>query len=280
MDIGIITLKKFDGKESVGSSRIRGEWVANHWDDAEIYKYGKKYDVVIYQKAYWPEHARDFDGLKILDICDPDFFHWNYPIKETIVECDAVTASTEELAKQFRNFTDSPVKWIDDRVDVEAVDGQMDGVKQHEGKAKKVVWYGYSQNFPMLKPAVKAINDNNLELIVISDNSFRSPAPYRDLPVTNYRHNWETVYGDIQEGDIVLNPQGTSGQWKYKSKNKTYLAWALGMPVAHSDDELENFIDAEARQQEAKEKRQLVKEKHHSKQSVVEYKELIDSLQN
>ena len=75
MKIGILTFEQFHGRKDIGSSRIRAKWVINHWPEAEEFVFGQKYDVVIYQKAYWLEHAQEFKGLKILDICDADFLH-------------------------------------------------------------------------------------------------------------------------------------------------------------------------------------------------------------
>jgi len=69
-------LQNNEGRKDIGSSRIRGEWLANNCGDTEIFIQGKAYDVVIYQKAYWVEHAKLFKGIKILDLCDPDWLHW------------------------------------------------------------------------------------------------------------------------------------------------------------------------------------------------------------
>ena len=96
MKIGIYTFEQFESRQrnSVGSSRIRGQWLVNHWPEAELFKIAKKYDIVIYQKAYFLEHAKLFDGIKILDMCDPDWLE-HKPVKQMIDLCDAVTTSSE-----------------------------------------------------------------------------------------------------------------------------------------------------------------------------------------
>ena len=83
MKVGIVTFEKFHGRKtnSIGSSRIRAYNLVKYWEEASIYKHAKKYDVLIFQKAYWIEMAKKFEGIKILDLCDPDFLDWHYNIK-------------------------------------------------------------------------------------------------------------------------------------------------------------------------------------------------------
>lgn len=299
MKVGFKTFQQFHGKQHIGSSRIRAEWVAKYWDEAEIFKMGAKYDVVIYQKVYWIEHAKLFKGVKILDICDPDWFHWGMRVKEMIDLCDAVTTSTLELAKAVVKFTDKPVWYIPDRLDLELFKGQK---KVHKGEAKIAAWYGYSENFPMLDGAVPSLVKNKFEeLIVIA--SRRSPyklppalearEKVRKLPdgtkevymdaakiaVSNLPWSEATVNGDLLKADIVINPRGTKGRWKFKSNNKTIMSWALGLPVAHSEEEMTLLIPEAARKVEAEIRLKEVKEKYDVKISVQEFKNLIAEIE-
>ena len=57
MKIGFLTFEQFYGRKDIGSSRIRAQWLVNHWPEAELFKMGEKYDVIIYQKVYWPENV-------------------------------------------------------------------------------------------------------------------------------------------------------------------------------------------------------------------------------
>ena len=116
MKIGILTFEQFHGKMDIGISRIRGHWLAKYWDEAEVWKMGQKYDIMIYQKVYWIEHAKQFNGIKILDLCDPDWKEWSSRIKQMIDLCDAVTTSTYEIAKYIIKLTDKPVWYIPDRL--------------------------------------------------------------------------------------------------------------------------------------------------------------------
>lgn len=270
--VGIITFEKFHGRKDIGSSRIRGEWLVKYWDEAEIFKQGKEYDVVIYQKAYWVEHARAFKGIKILDVCDPDFLHFGYKFMEMINEVDAITVSSPALQAVIKNFTNKPVRYIPDRVDLDFHRGK----KFHQGEAEWAIWFGYSTGFDMLKPVLHFLKKFNLNLIVISESDFSMPSNYSDyIKLKNIRWNLETVNQDILLGDVVLNPQSNKGKWKFKSNNKTLSAWALGMPVAHTVDELEKFLVEENRKKESDLKYNEVREKWDVKISVEEFKNLI-----
>jgi len=274
MKVGIITFEKYLGRKNLGSSKIRGEWLCNHWDEAEIFNQAENYDVVIYQKAYWVEHAKLFKGIKILDICDPDFLSWGYRTVEMIEEVDAVTTSTEALAEALRRFTDKPVLCIPDRIDLDTIER----TKYHKGEGKTVGWYGYSTGFEMLKPALYFLKKLGLNLTVISDGGFSLPAGYESMQLINLPHNWDTIYDDLLDLDIVINPQSKKGRYKYKSNNKTILAWALGLPVANDIDDLKKFKSEEERRKEQVIRLKEVKEKWDVKLSVKEYKEFISSL--
>lgn len=274
MRVGILTFEQFQGRKNIGSSRIRGHWLLNHWPEAELFVQGQEYDAVIYQKAYFVEHAKVFKGIKIFDICDPDFLHWGYRTKEMIEEVDAVTTSTEALAESIRAFTDKPVYCVPDRVDLDVIPRR----KEHKGRAEWVAWYGYSTNFPMLRPAVHALKQLKLNLAVISDSNFSLPAGSGDIQLRNLPHNWNTVYDDLLDMDIVINPQSEKGRWQYKSNNKTLLAWALGLPVAQNTEDLKRFMDAEERQKEAEMRLQEINDKWLVKYSVQEMKDIIASI--
>ncbi len=272
--IGILTFEKYLGKRGIGSSRIRGEWLTKHWKDAEIFVQGRKYEICIYQKAYFVEHAKAFKGIKILDICDADFLHWGYRTKEMIEEVDAVVTSTESLAESLRAFTNVPVVCIPDRIDTDEILKH----KYHKGDAKWVAWFGYSSNFEMLRPVINFLKRNNLNLIVISDSGFSIPTSIKGIKLRNLPHSWDTLYDDLLEADIVVNPQSSRGKWRYKSNNKTILAWSLGLPVAQTVDDLKKFISETERRKEQVLRFKEVEDKWKIEYSVNEYKKLIDTL--
>jgi len=277
MKVGIVTFEKFHGRKtnSIGSSRIRAYNLVKYWEEASIYKHAKKYDVLIFQKAYWIEMAKKFEGIKILDLCDPDFLDWHYNIKEMADNCDAITCSTEALANDVVRFVNCPVWMIPDREDILG----MKDRKIHIGPAKHAVWFGYAQNFPLLDSAVSHLYKYNLSLIVISNGIYVLPSfAEKKIDLINYKWTPETADDDIKKGDIVLNPKSTNGIWKYKSNNKTLHAWNLGLPVVQFEDEINQFVSADNRKKEAELRLAELKEKWDIEQSVEEYKNLIEEI--
>ncbi len=285
--VGILTFEQFMGKQNIGSTRIRVKWPLEHWPEAEEFVMGRKYETVIYQKAYWLEGMEELDKyvpnqhIKILDICDADWLHWGYRIKQVIDQCDAVTTSTIAQAEFLVKYTDKPVWCIPDRL---AFDKFGDLKKDHAGKgqAKTAVWYGYSENFPMLDAAVNALVEVGIkELIVIANrrSPYVLPAGVQNkLELRNLPWTADTVNGDILKGDIVINPTSNNGRWKYKSNNKTINAWALGMPVAANKDELLFFMDEAERAIEGNIRYDQMRREYDVKDTVKEYRALIDEI--
>lgn len=281
MKTGILLFEQYHGKKDIGSSRIRGHWIIRNWGKAgedigtcEAFKHGGDYDVVIYQKAYFTQHANAFKGIKIFDICDPDWYDWSYPVKEMLEACDAVTCSSLELTKAIQKFTKTPCYFIPDRIDFST----MLPPKKHYGETKTVVWYGYSSNFSILTSTLPALKRRNLDLIVVSDDVYVQPSSSH-LNITNlpWSEHWMS---DIQKGDIVINPQSKLGRWKYKSDNKTSIANALGMPVAHTDTELDKLLTGPERIKAAEEGYERSKKAYDVLLSVIDLKDVIKEIQH
>lgn len=269
MKTGILTFEAWHGKQNIGSSRIRGHWLIKYWKEAELFQQGAKYDAVIFQKVYWLEYLKNFKGVKILDLCDPDWLD-TVPIVEVIDECDAVTTSTRTLKEAVEQFTDKPVFFIPDRQDLKAHPYIK---KEHKGKAEWAVWFGYSHNAKVLDRTIRTLRKNNLKLKVISN--CRPPYSKADM---NVRYDWEDPEFDFNKEvascDFVLMPPDTRPRGKFKSKNKIFTAWALGVPVVSTKQELTEFLDPGKRQKE----HELLEERRKVldvRISVKEFKELI-----
>lgn len=286
MNIGFLSFSDFWGKNDVGSTRIRVNWLIDNWNagidfgKAERFKIGKKYDIMVYQKVYWAKHAKAFPGLKILDLCDPDWFDWGTPFMEMLLEVDAVTCSSLSLAKQITKFTDKPVAFIPDRVDLSKL-VDSDGkrlLKEHKGEAKKAVWFGYSQNFEMPAKAIPTLLKHGLGLIVIADKNFPLTGLTKKIELTNLPWTEGTWSQDILKGDFVINPKSNAGKWKFKSDNKTFHSWALGMPVAKNEEEMMKFLSEEGRKEEAEKRLKEVESLYRVEHSVAELKEFMKEL--
>jgi hypothetical protein len=276
--IGFLTFGQMCGRQNMGSTRIRALNVIAHWPEAEVFRIGQCYSAIVFQKAYWVSYAKAFKGLKILDLCDPDLLQWDSPCKAMADACDIVTTSTQPLAKLVSKYTATPVFCIPDRVNLESLHNLR---KDHvgNGPARTACWFGYSSNFLSLDSAIPHLLQAGIrQLIVIADPDRPYWLPlefYDELRVINYHWKIETVYRQLLEADLVLNFRVDTGRWKYKSNNKTTLAWALGLPVAHCGNELAALISEESRVREAEKQYKEVVQTYDVRESVAQYKSLI-----
>jgi hypothetical protein len=278
-NIAFCSMEKFDNRllNSVGSSRIRVRWLLPYWEEAEEYVIGKKYDVLIFQKVYWREMMKVFKGIKILDLCDPDWLE-NKPVFEFIDLCDAITTSTKPLAEFIKKMRpDALVKYIPDRIYLPEAHPIKE---QHSDELRKLVWFGYSQNSHYLTNTFEQLILKNMELTVISDQAIDIPMIYRTkIIINNVPYNYATLNKELIKYDAVIMPDPTGDEKsKYKSNNKTLQAWSLGMPVVKIPEDIDRLMTKEAREIEAKEKLEEIKNKFDVKYSVQEYKDLIEEI--
>lgn len=277
-DCGFYTFSQFLGRDNIGSSRIRAEWLCNYWPEAEIFTIGQEYKTVVFQKAYWPEYTTIFTGIKILDVCDVKDKDWK-KIKQMISCCDGITTSTETIAEFIRQKTDKPVLCIPDRLDFNFFNEPL---KEHRGEVKTVAWQGYNTNFPMLAWTIPDLVKNNItKLIVISNYTYSFPIPTKfrkKIEIVNLRWEESTINKSLLQADIVINPHFNKGKWKYKSDNKTASAWALGLPVAQTKEELKDLISEDARKKEAALRLEEVRKNYDVKKSIIELKNFINLL--
>ena len=202
MKIAFVTMEKTDNRlpNSVGSSRIRARWVYERWDEAEEYRIGGKYDVLIFQKVYWENMMEQFQGIKILDLCDPDWLEGRDVMKYCNL-CDAVTTSTEALAEYIRKFVKVPVTCIPDRV---ALEEHKPIKKDHKRTVKSAVWYGYSHNAHYLDNTLYHLARYNIGLTAITDRGWNpSNAP---VTIVNKGYNYPGIHEELIKHDIVLLP--------------------------------------------------------------------------
>lgn len=282
-NIGIITMERMDSRDfnSVGSSRIRARWLLPYWDEAEEYIIGKKYDVMIFQKVYWASFKDNgnYKGVKILDICDPDWLEGKV-VFEYIDWVDAVVTSTEALAEYIKKLRPNVlVRCIPDRIYLPEAVPIKD---KHEVSLKKLVWFGYSHNHRYIFNTFEEIIKRGIELTVISETACDVPLTYRNrIRIKDVVYNYESINKEIIKADAVLMPEpvGTE-RAKYKSDNKTVQAWSLGMPVIKVPEDLDKFSTNWEREGESKRVRKLVENEYNVKKSVEEYKALIEEIKS
>ena len=278
--ISCLTMEKMDNRifNSVGSSRIRMRWLLNYWEEAEEYGIGKKYDAMIFQKVYWGAMMDKFEGVKILDLCDPDWLE-NKPVFEFVDKVDAVTTSTEALAEFVRKMRPKAnVLCIPDRIYLPEATPQK---TEHSDQIKKLVWFGYSSNAHYLTRVYDELIKRELELTVVSESPIEPSQGYRGkIVLNNVLFNYNTINKEMIKHDAILLPDPIGDErGKYKSNNKTLQAWSLGMPVIKVPDDLDTLATKEARVQESTMRLQEIKDKWDCRLSVEEYRALIASIQ-
>lgn len=270
---------KFHGKfEMVGSDYIRCQQLIKYWPDADLYKYGEFPDCLIFNKVFISEDFKfpaHFENKKILDICDPMWLE-GHNIVETAHAMDAVTCPTESLADYIRQFH-SNVVVVPDRFDIEIIPTP----KTHSGKAKTVVWFGYSHNADLLKPAIGIIEEKGLNLLIISnDDPIANRWGIRDKKewYTYKRYDEATIYQDLQQADFAILPDGNRPQDMFKSNNKTIKAQLAGIPVAKTPEEVELYMDGEARQAWFDTNYAIIAKEYDVRRSVEQMKAIINDL--
>jgi len=281
MKIGIITMEKVSNRpiNSVGSSRIRGRWIAKYWKEAEEYQIGKKYDILIFQKAWWDWMIEEFNGIKIFDICDPDWLDARRPYFGLMSKCDAIVTNTRTMADYLKKLIKHiSIVCIPDRVDLEE---HQNVKKKHKGKLQNCVWFGYSHNFHFVERTLDKLNKERINLTIISDKSLVLNPMYSDIKLRNIEYSYPQVHDEIIKHDAVLVPTTDFDiRGRFKSNNKVLTAWALRMPVIREPKDIDRFMTAEAREKEADKRRKEVEEKWDVRLSVKEYKELINEIQS
>lgn len=279
--IGLFGFNFYHGKGQTGSTTLRVDNIVKYWPEAEKFKYGQKYDVVIFQKVYmqpdWRYH-KHLKCTKILDICDPDWLDYQF-VKQTIDAVDGVTCATEPLAEFIRQLTDKPVLVVPDRHDVEV----LPTPKKHKGKIKRAVWFGYKHNADVLKFVVDSLEKRNIALTVISnDDPFNSRWQEGDKYKDMYefiKYDEKTIYQDLQKADVAVLPVGMRPADRFKSNNKTTKAWLAGLPVVKNSEDLERLDDAVKRQAEAELCYNKAIKDYDCKLTIRELKGFIDELQ-
>ena len=276
--VSFLTFEKFHGRPigSTGSSQIRAKWVAEKWEEAKIWTVGQKFDALILQKVYWEQMINDFKGAKILDLCDPDWLNGDVAIVDIAHKVDHITTSTEDLAKYLRQMIKTPITVVPDRLNMDYFTEQ----REHTERAKNVVWFGYYHNAQQVlnAPLLQSLKVRGLGLTVVSNADFE---PQNDLGVEITNINWtpENAYMNIKSGDFAINPPSMSRGFRFKSNNKTLIAWALGLPVANTADELDRFIDPVERNKEVAKRMIEIKKDYTVELSVNQYKNILCGIQ-
>ena len=274
--VRFFTYGMFHGKnETVGSDYLRALQLIKYWDEAELYKYGENPDVLIFNKVFCGEDyqfPKHFENIKILDICDPMWIE-GHAVVQTAQAMDAVTCTTENLAEFIRQFK-KEVYVVPDRFDLEL----LPKPKVHTEQAKSVVWFGYSHNAELLKPAIGKLESLGLNLIIISnDDPIANRWGLRDKKeyYTFVKYNEATIYQELQKADFAILPDGARPEDYFKSNNKTIKANLAGLPVAKTAEDVDLYMKAENRRKWYDENYATIKAEYDVRKSIEQYKVII-----
>lgn len=284
--IRFFTFSMFHNKiPPVGSTKIRVENLLKYWPEADLYRYGEKPDVMIFQKVYVTydyKFIEHFEGIKILDICDPDWKDTpDIFIKDTIDAVDAVVTSSKALRDYLQDMTDTPCKLIRDRFDV----SEFPPPKKHFSEAKTAGWFGYSHNAQSLRLVVPSLETRNMNLVIISNedpSAWRwatKPELYRKNNYTFIKYDSDIqARAELQKADVAVFPKGDRPFDRFKSENKSVIAELCGLPVVRDSDELDTMMSGLARQKYIDKVYNKLKGDYDCRVSVEEYKDLIDDI--
>lgn len=252
--IRFFTFEMWHARAGIGSTRLRVHQLLKYWPEAGLYKYGENPDALILQKVYsapdW-QYLSHFKGIKILDICDPDWLD-GVLVKETLDNVDGVTCPTTAMAEFVSQLTDKPVLIVPDRHDLDGFPAQA----KHAGPIKSVVWFGYKHNAEALRWAMNFLVRKNIKLTVISNDD---PMPYtwassQDDAKKLYTFiPWSTegLNAELAKHDVALLPQATRPVDRFKSNNRSIIAHLCGLPVITDDVSFTAMADPKVRAAEA-----------------------------
>jgi hypothetical protein len=285
----ILTMEKFGNREfgSVGSSRIRAQWLLNYWKNAEEWHVGRDYEVVIFQKAFWPQyilgdaeaHYTGYQGIKIFDECDPSWLEQD--AFRYYGACDAITTSTEALAEYIRKLLPGKiVECVPDRVDLHEHQKKK---QNHAEVIQRLAWFGYSHNFHYLEQTFPILNDMKVSLHIYSDTGISPSGNYPSLKINWHRYHYETLHDELITYDAAILPleRGkTDVKGIFKSNNKLLTCYALNLPVISVPEDFEKLKSRDARIKEAAEKKKLVETEYDVKLSVAQYESIIKRIKD
>lgn len=277
--IGIIPYSTFRGWHisKVGSSFIRAQGLANIGQGFQIWRHGEEYESIIFQKAYWKEMMENFRGLKILDLCDPDWINGSANVVELGNMVHAITCSSEELTRVVKNFfPDKIVCHIPDRLNFNFF---PEAREVHFETASTAVWFGYLHNayetLPHILPALRA---NRISLKIITDAEIKHKSLFDGMEWSYVHYAAETAFDEIKEADFALNPKSPRAYFKFKSNNKNLISWRLGLPVAENIEDVKRLLSPEERNEEVRTKGLMVERDFNITQSALEYQQVFNEI--
>lgn len=232
---------------NTGSATLRAQWPAEYLAGAEVYdgtQPSNGWDLVVFQKAYLGKTAQGllhrFAKLRArtgspslaFDLCDPDFLEPEHSKRmlDVLPQFDFATAPTPPLVEWLGHYL--PAYLLPDGVNPRVV--EQHGRELFDNDQPELVWMGYNGNHGALLVSglMDYVKNSDLHLTVIA---LSNPKPIDDF------------LDELTGFDILLNPRPEVGKYRFKSNNKTLLAWSCGVAVAESVADLEDLLNSQKR---------------------------------
>lgn len=280
-----------------GSSRLRCWWVAEKWDDAEIWRDGEplsleglEFFITQHKTVHegMPEvykACRD-RGVKVIwDLVDP--LHWWMGASSAMKDhVDFVVTSTDALAAVVRQELELPAVCIPDRHKVEAFTAK----KHEQTDCPTLMWHGVALNRCSLWHCTAELHRAyamGLKFrVLIVDNAPKVGCQELSLlegfPVEYEEWSLDKFYSEtLTKADIGLVPPFPGSWGRLKSNNKETCFHIAGIPTTEGDDlgQLLMLIrDGDLRKSMGKQLRKRAVRLHRTEESVEEWKRLVKAL--
>ena len=127
------------------------------------------------------------------------------------------------------------------------------------------------ETLPQLAPVIKKLG---LELLIIANAPYSQEDEISALNPRFVKYEHSSSRQHIAESDILLNPRSNKAGFRYKSNNKSVVAWKLEVPVAVTGDDIDRLMEPDERNREM-EKCAFVEEEYSIEKSVQQYRDII-----
>jgi len=237
------------GPIEFASARLRGHWIAEQIEGAEVEQFqtidethtiSPAFQHYVFIKAINPDYAKQLHSMgKFVwwDLCDP--VHWFTP-RETLAvieHIDGIIFSNDGLREDFEKWIpkhDIPLVTIEDRIKLD----HYPRFRQHiETPKPRLIWFGASQNRISIQAALANFarleaNGVNVSLTIYDDKPSDAIMISGGIPTYHARWSLEAENEVISDHDIALLPPYPGAWGNVKSNNKKLTAYACGLPVS------------------------------------------------
>jgi len=190
-------------------------------------------------------YAERPDQFQMLDLCDPVWIESPGILRDALELVHIVTLPTAAMLNDFhRAMGPFPGRVVRDG-------HNLDCYRPGEKIGPHYAWFGYSQNWPAEGGVMRGIPED--DLLVVSDLD----------PGYGRFHRWQddrAAFAHIAQSKIAVIPEVSP----LKSNNRAITAWALGLAVAKTPEDLIRLETDEAIEQDVQGHQRVVR--HHSAQ--------------